>query len=209
MASIFFFLNAFAFLSEPNSKTLFQYLYRFLQGHIVYVHEILIGFFALPLGRDLNGRMAMKVILTQDFESLGFEGDIVDVANGYARNYLIPKGIAVKSDNASLKALDMSKEKIMARHMKEKESAERVREKVSQIIVNLRRKAGEEDKLYGSVTSREIAQELEKEGIVVDRRKINLDETIRTLGEFEASVKLHPEVIAKVKVVVDREEEKA
>jgi large subunit ribosomal protein L9 len=171
--------------------------------------SLFVFFSGSRLGDNLNGRRILKVILRQDFESLGLEGDIVDVANGYARNYLIPKGIAVKSDNASLKALDMSKEKIMARHMKEKESAERVREKVSQIIVNLRRKAGEEDKLYGSVTSREIAQELEKEGIVVDRRKINLDETIRTLGEFEVSVKLHPEVIAKVKVVVDREEEKA
>jgi len=161
------------------------------------------------LGDNLNGRRILKVILRQDFESLGLEGDIVNVANGYARNYLIPKGIAIKPDNASLKALDMRKEKIMAKRMKDKESAERVREKVSQIIVNLRRKAGEEDKLYGSVTSREIAQELEKEGIVVDRRKINLDEAIRTLGEFEVSVKLHPEVIAKVKVVVGREEEKA
>jgi large subunit ribosomal protein L9 len=144
----------------------------------------------------------------QEFESLGLEGDIVDVANGYARNYLIPKGIAVKSDNATLKTLETRKEKIMVRRMKDKKSAEQVGEKISQMIVNLRRKSGEEDRLYGSVTSRDIAQELEKGGVVIDRRKIVLEEAIRTLGEFEVSVKLYPEVIARLKVVVDKEEEK-
>jgi large subunit ribosomal protein L9 len=144
----------------------------------------------------------------QEFESLGLEGDIVDVANGYARNYLIPKGIAVKSDNATLKTLETRKEKIMVRRMKDKKSAEQVGEKISQMIVNLRRKSGEENRLYGSVTSRDIAQELEKGGVVIDRRKIVLEEAIRTLGEFEVSVKLYPEVIARLKVVVDKEEEK-
>ena len=143
----------------------------------------------------------------QDFESLGLEGDIVDVANGYARNYLIPKGIAVRSDNATLKTLEVRKEKIMARRVKDKKSAEQVGEKISQMIVNLRRKSGEEDRLYGSVTSRDIAQELEKGGVVIDRRKIVLEGAIRTLGEFEVSVKLHPEVIARLKVVVGKEEE--
>ncbi len=144
----------------------------------------------------------------QDFESLGLEGDIVDVANGYARNYLIPKGIAVRSDNATLKTLETRKEKIMVRRMKDKKSAEQVGEKISQMIVNLRRKSGEEDRLYGSVTSRDIAQELEKGGVVIDRRKIVLEGAIRALGEFEVSVKLYPEVIARLKVVVDKEEEK-
>lgn len=143
----------------------------------------------------------------QDFESLGLEGDIVDVANGYARNYLIPKGIAVRSDNATLKTLETRKEKIMVRRMKDKKSAEQVGEKISQMIVNLRRKSGEEDRLYGSVTSRDIAQELEKGGVVIDRRKIVLEGAIRALGEFEVSVKLYPEVIARLKVVVDKEEE--
>ncbi len=143
----------------------------------------------------------------QDFESLGLEGDIVDVANGYARNYLIPKGIAGRSDNATLKTLELRKEKIMARRMNDKKSAEQVGEKISEMIVNLRRKSGEEDRLYGSVTSRDIAQELEKGGVAIDRRKIVLEGAIRTLGEFEVSVKLHPEVIARLKVVVGKEEE--
>ena len=151
----------------------------------------------------------MKIILMQDFESLGYEGDIVDVAKGYARNYLIPKGVAVEANDSRLKALELRKEKIMAKRMEDKGAAERAKEKISQVTVTVRRKAGEEDKLYGSVTSRDIAQELEGEGIIVDRRKIVIDETIRVLGEFEVPIKLHPEVIATIKVVVEREEEKA
>ncbi len=151
----------------------------------------------------------MKIILMQDFESLGFEGDIVDVATGYARNYLIPKGVAIEANKPNLKAMEMRKDKTMAKRIKDKETAERAKEKVSQVTVTIRRKASEEDKLYGSVTSRDIAQGLEKEGIIVDRRKIIIDEAIRTLGESEVAIKLYPEVIAKIKVIVEREEEKA
>ncbi len=151
----------------------------------------------------------MKIILIQDFESLGFEGDIVDVAKGYARNYLIPKGVAIEANKPNLKAMEMRKDKTMAKRMKDKETAEIAREKVSQVTVTVRRKGSEEGKLYGSVTSRDIAQGLEKEGIIVDRRKIIIDEAIRTLGESEVAIKLHPEVIAKIKVIVEREEEKA
>jgi len=151
----------------------------------------------------------MKIILMQDFESLGFEGDIVDVARGYARNYLFPKGVAIEASNSNVKTMDMRKGKIMANRTKDKEAAERVREKISQVTITVRQKVGEEGRLYGSVTSRDIAQELESEGIVVDRRKIVIDETIRALGEFEVPIKLHPEVIAKIKVVVEGEEEEA
>ncbi len=151
----------------------------------------------------------MKIILIQDFESLGFEGDIVDVARGYARNYLIPKGVAIEANKPNLKAMEMRKDKTMAKRMKDKETAEIAREKVSQVTVTVRRKGSEEGKLYGSVTSRDIAQGLEKEGIIVDRKKIIIDEAIRTLGESEVAIKLHPEVIAKIKVIVEREEEKA
>ena len=151
----------------------------------------------------------MKIILMQDFESLGFEGDIVDVAKGYARNYLIPKGAAIEANDANLKSLEMRRGKITARHMKDKEEAERAAEKISQITVTIIRKAGEEGKLYGSVTSRDIAQELEREGISVDRRKIIADEAIRALGEFDVGIKLHPEIMANIKVVVKKEGEKA
>jgi large subunit ribosomal protein L9 len=161
------------------------------------------------LARELNGRIGMKIILTQDFETLGLEGDIVDVARGYAKNYLIPKGFAVEASNSNVKVMEMRKGKIMANRTKDKEMAERVREEISQVTITIRQKAGEEGKLYGSVTSRDIAQELENEGIVVDRRKIVIDETIRALGEFEVPIKLHPEVTATIKVVVEGEEEEA
>jgi large subunit ribosomal protein L9 len=151
----------------------------------------------------------MNIILMRDFESLGFEGDIVDVARGYARNYLIPKGIAIEATNANKKALELRKEKIIAKRMKDKEDAERAREKISQVTVTLKAKAGEEGKLYGSVTSRDIAQELEKQGIEVDRRKIIIEDAIRSMGEFEVHVKLHPEVAATIKVIVEKEEETA
>jgi len=151
----------------------------------------------------------MKIILLQNFESLGFEGDIVDVAKGYARNYLIPKGVGIEANNANLKALEMRKGKITAQRVKDKEEAERAAEKISQITVTVVRKAGEEGKLYGSVTSRDIAQELESQGISVDRRKIFTDEAIRTLGEFEVAIKLHPEVMTTIKVIVEKEEEEA
>ena len=151
----------------------------------------------------------MKIILIQDFETLGFEGDIVDVARGYARNYLIPKGVAIEASNSDSKAMELRKDKIMDKRMKDKEAAERAREKISQVTITIRQKVGEEGRLYGSVTSRDIARELESEGIMVDRRKIVIDEAIRTLGEFEVAVKLHPEVSATIRVVVESEEEKA
>ena len=151
----------------------------------------------------------MKVILKQDFESLGFEGDMVEVARGYARNYLVPKGIAVEATKANLKAFEMRKDKIMAKRMRDKEEAERIKEKIVQVAITLKQKAGAEGKLYGSVTTRDIAQELEKAGIVVDRRKISLDEPIKSLGEFDVPIKLYPEVQASIKVVVQPEEEQS
>jgi large subunit ribosomal protein L9 len=148
----------------------------------------------------------MKVILMQDLESLGYEGDTADVARGYARNYLIPQGLAVEASEANLKALEMRRKKILAKRTKDKEEAERVMEKISEITVTVKAKVGEEGKLYGSVTSRDIAQQLDKQGVVVDRRKIIIDEAIRSLGEFEVPVKLHPEVVATIKVIVEEEE---
>jgi len=148
----------------------------------------------------------MNVILMQDFEPLGYEGDIVDVARGYARNYLIPKGLATEASNANLKALEMRKGKILAKRTEDREEAERAREKISEITIRIKAKAGEEGKLYGSVTSRDIAQHLDAQGVEVDRKKIIIDESIRSLGEFEVPVKLHPEVVAAIKVIVEEEE---
>jgi large subunit ribosomal protein L9 len=149
----------------------------------------------------------MRIILVTDFESLGFEGDTVDVARGYARNYLIPRGVAVEATHPNLKALEMKKAKIMARRMKDKEDAETVKERISKVTVRVKQKAGAEGKLYGSVTTRDIAQGLEQEGVEVDRRKIILEEPIRALGEFDVAIRIHPEVTATIKLVVEQEEE--
>jgi len=149
----------------------------------------------------------MKVILMQDVESLGLEGDIVDVARGYARNYLVPQRISIEASSGNLKALETRKKKIMAKRMKDKEAAERIKENISQVTVTIQGKAGEEGKLYGSVTSRDIAQELEKKDITVDRKKIIIDEPIRTIGEFDVGIKLYPEVVAQIKVFVEKMQE--
>lgn len=148
----------------------------------------------------------MKVILTTEIASLGMEGDMVNVANGYARNYLIPKGFALEANNQNIKMMEMQKKKIDERRLKARETAEQVKEDIKEKVVTITQKVGEEDKLYGSVTSMDIAEEMEKIGISIDRRKIVLEKPIKSLGEYEVSVKLHPEVTGTLKVIVAPEE---
>ncbi len=148
----------------------------------------------------------MKIILRQDMDALGLEGDIVDVANGYARNYLIPKGIALEENKQNIKLLETQRKKIEVKRLKAKEHAEKIKEKIAEMVVTISQKAGEEDKLYGSVTTMDIASYLEKQGIAIDRRKIALSKPIKTLGEFEVPIKLYPEVTGSIKVVVTPEE---
>ncbi len=147
----------------------------------------------------------MELILTQDFDELGLEGDIVTVAEGYGRNYLIPEGIALEATVPNRKALDLKSKKIEVRRLKVKANAEKVKEQMESLTVNLEQKAGEEGKLYGSVTSMDIASALEKEGITIDRRKIVLEKPIKTVGEFDVLVKIYPEVTASLKVTVSPE----
>ena len=144
----------------------------------------------------------MKVILREDTDDLGLEGDIVEVAKGYARNFLLPKGIALEATTQNLKFMDTQKKKIEIRRIKAKEDAEKVKEKMADVVVTISQKAGEEDKLYGSVTSMDIAGDLEKQGVAIERRKIVLDKPIKMLGEFDVPIKLHPEVTGSIKVIV-------
>ena len=138
---------------------------------------------------------------------LGLEGDVVDVANGYARNYLIPKGIALEANEQNLKLMETKRKKIEVKRFEAKEEAEKIKERMAEVEITISQKVGEEDKLYGSVTSMDIASHLEKRGITIDRRKIVLEKPIRTLGEFEVPIKLYPEVIGSIKVFVIREEQ--
>lgn len=144
----------------------------------------------------------MKIILKQDVDSMGLEGQIFEVKNGYARNYLIPKGFALEATNQNIKLMDTQKKKIEEKRLKAKEEAEKARSTLSAVVVTIAQKVGEEDRLYGSVTSMDIADHLEKNGIVLDRKRIKLDRPIKTLGEFMVPIRLHPEVTAEIKVVV-------
>ena len=147
----------------------------------------------------------MKVILRQDIDELGLEGDIVEVAKGYGRNYLIPKGIALDATRSNIKLMEMQRKKIEVKRLKAKEDAEKIKEKIADITVTISQKVGEEDKLYGSVTSMDIASQLEAQGILIDRRKINLDKPIKTLGEFDVPIKIYHEVTGAIKVIVTPE----
>jgi large subunit ribosomal protein L9 len=151
----------------------------------------------------------MEVILRQDVDGLGLEGDIVNVAKGYARNYLIPKGRAVEASPQNIKDLELLQKKIETRKSKAKDDAEKVKEKIEEVVLSFSVKSGEEGKLYGSITSMDLAADLEKQGIAIDRKKIVMEKPIKSLGEFEIPVKLYPEVTGslKVTVVAEKEEE--
>ncbi|MFH1123574.1 MAG: 50S ribosomal protein L9 [Pseudomonadota bacterium] len=151
----------------------------------------------------------MKIILTKDMDALGLAGEIFDVAKGYGRNYLIPQGFAVTATDQNIKLLEKLRSKIEVKKIKVKEDAENVKKRMADLVITVSQKVGEEDKLYGSVTTMDIAAELERQGVNIDRRKITLDKPIKTLGEHAVHVKLHPQVTGKIKVIVVPEEQKA
>lgn len=144
----------------------------------------------------------MQIILKEDVEKLGNIGDIVEVKRGYARNYLLPKDIAVEATAKNLNQLEHHKRVIAAKIKRIQKESETLADKIGQISVTLHHKAGEEEKLFGSVTSMEIADALKEQGIDIDKRKIALDEPIKRLGEYEVAVKLSGGVSAKIKVSV-------
>jgi len=147
----------------------------------------------------------MKVILFEDVARLGKTGDVVNVAPGYFRNYLFPKKIAVKANPQNMKVLEHRKktvEKVLAR---EKSEAEVLSEKLSETKITVRLKAGENDRLFGSVTSADLVEKLKEQGYDVDKKKVHLPEPIKSLGEFPVDIKLHSEVTAKIMVIVEKE----
>ena len=149
----------------------------------------------------------MKVILKQNIHELGLEGDTVDVAKGHARNYLIPRGLALEANEQNKKLMETQRKKIELKKALAKDEAEKIKEKMADIVVTIPQKVGEEDKLFGSVTSMDIASHLEKQGVSIDRRKIVLDKPIKTAGKYKVSVKLYPEVTGSIRVVVVPEEQ--
>lgn len=147
----------------------------------------------------------MKVILRQDYEPLGKVGDVVEVKDGYARNFLIPKKIVYPATPGSIKAVEEEKKRLQAKLQREKKSAELLATEIEKVSVTIPVTVGEEDRIHGTVTTEMIANALLEKGYEIDRRKIELDEQIKTLGIYNAKIKLHPEVTATVKVWVVKE----
>jgi len=147
----------------------------------------------------------VKVILREDVAKLGRTGDIVVVSDGYGRNYLLPRGLATRASSRSLKELEHQKKVIQDRQDQQRQEAQELSKQLETVSCILSRKVGDEDKLFGSVTSRDIEEALREQGIVIDRKKIVLDEPIKKLGMFSVTVKVHPDVTGKVKVEVVKE----
>ena len=149
----------------------------------------------------------MKVILKEEVKSLGDMGDIVNVAPGYARNFLIPKGLAALADTKNVKALGHEKRIIEARAEKLVAAAREHADKLGAVTLTLRAKAGEEEKLFGSITAMDIAEALKEQGFEVDKRKVNIEAPIKRLGAHKVSVKVARDVVAEITVQVEAEEE--
>ena len=148
----------------------------------------------------------MEIILREDVEKLGARGQVVKVASGYARNFLLPKRLAVPATEANKKIVEQERQAHLRREAKLKGEAEDLGKMLAGVTVAIAQKAGENDQLFGSVTAKDIAEALEKQNFTVDRRKIQLDEPIRQLGEHKVTVRLHREVPVEITVNVVKEE---
>jgi large subunit ribosomal protein L9 len=147
----------------------------------------------------------MKVILREDVYNLGKGGELVEVKAGYGRNFLIPRGLAVVANPKNIREVEHQKAVSAAKAAKLKASAEAVAKRLADSPLAFKRKVGEQDKLYGSVTAMDIAEALAARGLQIDRRSIDLAEPLKTVGEFEVPVKLHHEVAGKAKVKIEAE----
>ena len=147
----------------------------------------------------------MEVILKEDVAKLGSRGDVVKVAEGYGRNYLLPHKLAIQATAGNKKVIEQMKAASVRRSAKEKAQAEELAKQFEGVSVTFLRRSGEHDQLFGSVTSGDIAEALEKKSFNIDRRKIQLHESLRTLGEFTVPIKLHKDVTTHLKVVIEKE----
>ena len=144
----------------------------------------------------------MEVILKQDVEKLGHRGDVVNVADGYGRNYLLPRKFAMEATAANKSVIEQMKQSAIRKSAKEKVEAEQVAARMNDIVLTFERKTGGEGQLFGSVTSADIAQQLEAQGYEIARRRIHLDEPLKTVGEYHVPIRLHREVTVHVQVNV-------
>lgn len=142
----------------------------------------------------------MKVILREDVERVGKTGDLVEVSIGYARNFLIPKKLAAEATEKNVKALEHARRLISDKTKKERKEALELAKKIGEASVTIQVKVGEEDKLFGSVTAKDIADALSYEGIKIDKKKIQLESPLKELGTFDIPIKLHQDTVANLKV---------
>ena len=148
----------------------------------------------------------MKLILQEDVEKLGTRGEVVDVADGYARNFLVPRKLGLEATPGNMKRLDKMRATFAKKEATEKGDAQRLAELLAAVSLTFTRKTGENDHLFGSVTSGDISDALEAQGFTIEKRKIVLAEPVKIIGDHEVPVKLHREVTANVKVAVKKEE---
>lgn len=148
----------------------------------------------------------MEVILREEIENLGRRGDVVKVAPGYARNYLLPKRLAVAANESNKKIVEQEKQAYLRRESKEIGDANDLAKMMGSVEVTIAQKAGENDQLFGSVTAQDITAALERAGYTIDRKKVNLAEPIKALGDYKVTVKLHREVSVELPVHVIKEE---
>src|ERR671925_841706 len=161
------------------------------------------------LARSLSSRTsrrtnAMKIILLEDVSKVGRRGEVRDVSDGYARNFLIPKKLALGATAGNLKNLEHIKKQANAKAERAKSDAEAMRVRIEALVYEERRQASEEGKLFGSVTSQDLVDFLDKHGVKIERRRVQLDEPIKTLGESSVPVRLHADVTAQLRVNVVR-----
>jgi large subunit ribosomal protein L9 len=147
----------------------------------------------------------MEVILREDIEKLGSRGEVVKVAPGYARNFLLPKKLAVQATGANKKIVEQERQSHLRKEAKHKTEAEDLSKLLTGVSVTISQKAGENDQLFGSVTSKDVGDALAAKNFTIDRRKIQMDEPIKQLGEFKVPVRLHKDVTAEVTVIVVKE----
>jgi large subunit ribosomal protein L9 len=148
----------------------------------------------------------MEVILREDVDKVGARGSVVKVADGYARNFLLPKRLAVPATGANKKIVEQEREAYLRREAKVKSESEDLAKLMSNVTLTIRQRAGENNQLFGSVTAKDIADGLEAQKYHVDRRKIQLDEPIRTLGEHKVTLRLHRDVTTEITVIVEAEQ---
>ena len=148
----------------------------------------------------------MQIILQEDVEKLGNRGELVDVAAGYARNFLLPRKLGIEATPGNMKRLERMRVSFAKKEATEKGAAETLAGSLQGVSLSFSRKAGENEQLFGSVTSSDIAEALEAQGYHIDKRKITLADPIKVVGEYEIPVKLHREISANVKVTVKKEE---